>query len=340
MPSHTEEERRKRKKEEPEPVLPEEEPAVFRDPKTGRVSGVEIGGRTFLGLSPEEAELAVQQEKRRKAIPEGAEEISEQAERREEVAGLEKRFEERGVFKKIVQEPIISPEQENLGVIVRIGKNLLPKSLTKTLRAIDTIGGRLDFSKKKPIPQAEITTIAEDIRQAVVAETSAEIDVRIEDTEQILLQQGIPLLPIITGAIGVIAAGTILRPIGEFVGTDGQIASLELALSQYNEMITIPSRSLTAGLAPSDAFDKLDRMEDGILALESELRRAALTSPKVALALRGRGVDARLIKLKEKLQEGRRTVAFRITQEAFGEVELSKSLIFLRNLQNERKERE
>ena len=254
------------------------------------------------------------------------EEIAVAAEIREG-PGLEAQFEEAGVFKEPEIVPIISPEQENLGVILRIAEDVIPG--LKTLK---------DFSKrfdlKEAIPQAEITMIAEDIKEGIIAETSVEIDIRIDETETQLTEMGLAVFPIVGAAV---VGGIVAGPTREFVGTDGQIASLELALSQYNEMITIPARSIQSGLPPEIAFEKLDRMEEGILALESQLKISALTSVKVGLALRGRGVEARILKLKEKLQESRRIVALRMTQEAFGEVDVPRSMAFLRQLQNERK---
>jgi len=249
-------------------------------------------------------------------------------------------FEEAGVFKEVTQEQIIPPEQENLGVMLRIAKSLMPKSISDAYKKIDTIGGALDFSSTDKIPQAEITFVAEELKQVIIDETSAEIDTRIEDTEGILIQNGIPLIGVLGTVVGGAVIGSaIAAPVKEFVGTDGQIASLELALSQYNEMITIPSRSLDSGLSAQDAFDKYDRMEEGISALEQQLKISAMTSPKVALALKGRAVEARLIKLKEKLQEGRRIVAAKVLAEGFGEVDTPASIIYLRKLQDERKEK-
>jgi len=257
-------------------------------------------------------------------------------ESREEVS---QEFEDRGVFKEPVIEPIISPEQENLGVIGRIAKDIIPdiggfsggifgdKSVLK-----GTIFESKD--KQEPISQAEITTITADLQESIVAETSLEIDKRIDDAEIKLIQNGIPILPVVGGAV---VASAIAGPTREFVGTDGQISSLELALSQYNEMLTIPSRSLDSGLSTSEAFDKYDRMEDNILALERQLKISSQTSPKVALALKGRAIEARILKLKEKIQEGRRKVASRVLSEGFGEVDIPKSLVFLNKLQNDRK---
>ena len=241
------------------------------------------------------------------------------------------------VFEEPVVEPIIQPEQENLSVMVRIVKSLIPKSISKAFKDIDTVGGILDFKETEPISQAEITMIAADLQEAVIAESSVEIDKRIEETEELLIQQGIPLAAIATVVGAAVVGGIVAAPIKEFVGTDGQIRSLELALSQYNEMVTIPARGIDSGLDPQVAFDKLSRMEDGILALEAQLKISALKSVKVGLALRGRGVEARLLKLKEKIQEARRIVFGKMAQEAFREVEVTESIRFLRRLQNEGK---
>lgn len=296
--------------------------AETRAEREGKVAVPLAGERGFEELTPEQAALkpSVAEQERKMEMETKAEET---------LPGV---FEEAGVFKDIEQMPIIPPEQENLSVILRIGESLIPKSLTKAYKTIDTLGGLADF--KKPISQAEITMINDDLKNVIEIETSAEIDARIEETEKGLVEMGIPVLPLIGAAV---ITGAIAAPTKEFVGTDGQIRSLELALSQYNEMITIPARSVLSGLPPEMAFDKYDKMEADILALEEQLKLSALTSTKVALALRGRGVEARLFKLKEKLQEGRRLVALRMTQEAFGEVEVSKSMAFLRRLQNERK---
>jgi len=299
------------------------------EPKPAEPKRYTISGRGQ--VSPEEykKELAG-----RKIVAAGGREVGAEEKKLEEVAPeLEKTFEERRVFEEPVVEPIIPPEQENLGVMLRIAKSLIPKSLTKVYKDIDKLGGLVDLSSQEPISQAEITMLDADLKEGIISETSAEMDVRVEETEKILIENGIPLFPIVAGAV---AVGAVGGPVKEFVGTDGQIASLELALSQYNEMITIPARSLTSGLPPNIAFDKYDRMEEGILALESQLKLSALTSPKVALALRGRGVEARLLKLKEKLQEGRRMVALRMTQEVTGEIDVPTSMAYLRKLQNER----
>jgi len=52
-------------------------PEVFRDPKTGRLSGITVGEKTFLGLGPEDVAKIAAGEKRRVTIPEGTIEVGE-----------------------------------------------------------------------------------------------------------------------------------------------------------------------------------------------------------------------------------------------------------------------
>ncbi len=52
-------------------------PEVFRDPETGRLSGITIGGKTYLGLGPEDVERIAAGERKRVAVPEGAIEVGE-----------------------------------------------------------------------------------------------------------------------------------------------------------------------------------------------------------------------------------------------------------------------
>ncbi len=328
----TEEERRKKKR-----IVRPIGPSAIPEGQEPRL--LEKEGKDFIIPKREFKEL----ERRGKVDTEAPTEERRQADIEAAKPGLEATFVERQVGKEVIQEPIIPPEQENLGVMLRIAESIIPDIIKQETKIAgipikDLIGG-----KKKAISQVEITTIAADLREAVISQSSAEMDRIIIDTENGITEIGLlppNFLPPVTKEVGVagivaagVAGGIVSGPIKEFVGTDGQIRSLELALSQYNEMITIPARSIAAGLPPEIAFDKLDRMEEGILALESQLKLSSLTSTKVALALRGRGIEARLLKLKEKLQEGRLLVFQRATQEAFGEVDIPSSMSFLRSLQ-------
>lgn len=316
----------------PDDRPPREFKGEFRSGDTGRPSGIVRDDRTFLGLGPEDVDTIRAD---RRVTPPTPQEVAA-GKVLTEGPRLEQQFEEAGVFRDISLEPIISPEQENLGVIGRIFNDITGGKFDTSKGILgdkSALTGTLFGKNDKPISQAEITMIEADIKAGIRAETLVQIDDRIEETEELLIQNGIPLVGILGTAI---IAQAVIKPTAEFVGTDGQIKSLELALSQYNEMITIPSRSLDAGVSVDEAFARYNRMEDSLLALESQLQLSALTSPKVAISLKGRGIDARLFKLKSKLQEGREIVAFRASQEALGEVDVPKSLVFLRDLIDKR----
>lgn len=274
--------------------------------------------------------------------PARARELEQQKQTEQAKEELPGTFEEAGVFKDVEQERIIPPEQENLGVMGRILKAMIPASLDTSKGLLGdrsalngTIFNRVE--KGEPVSQAEITMLEDDLKEEIKAETSAEIDQRLQDTEETLMANGISLTAIGTGIGAIVVASAVRQPVGEFIGTDGQIASLENALSQYNEMTVLPARGVKSGsLDPQKAFDKYDRMEEQIFQLEQQLKLSAQESTKVALALRGRALEARLLKLKEKIQDGRREVALVMTSEAFGEIEIPQSVSFLRSLQNER----
>ena len=336
----------KKKKEEekkspaPQPAPVENvKPEVLRDVKTGALSGLTTPtGSTYLGMRPDEIKAYVEKRKAETEIPAGSaltgtqraeqEELIRQQQLQEQVA---KTAVERRVFEEPKQELIIPPEMENLSVMARIGRSIIPKPVRDTM---DFFNLQKTINKQEALSMAEISMLEGDLKQGVEIATSQEIDARIDETENILKLNGIPLLAV----VGTTLVGqAVLSPIREFIGSDGQITSLENALSQYNEMISIPARSVEAGLSPEMAFDKLDRMEEGILALERQLKLSAMESPKVAIALRGRALEARLYKLKTKLQEARIKVLSVQAQEAFGEREVVDSMAFLRRLQNEGK---
>ena len=354
MPSHTEEEKRKererKKKLEQEQRVREglATPTDFvrqREKLAGRLG---ISSRAAARQITAGIESGIPERERRIQLEREEEEAT--ALRIEEAKpGLTETFEEAGVFKTAEQGLIIPPEKEQLlGVTLRIFDSIIPQ-IVKDRSVIGMLKGGFDKFIKEfdetTITSAEITMIEEDLKLAVIAQTSVEINTIIDDTTGLLIEQGLipaEFLPpikeksILAVAGGAVAGQAILRPVSEFIGTDGQIRSLELALSQYNEMITIPARSIASGLPPELAFEQYNRMEESLLALEEQLQISSLTSPKVALALRGRGIEARLLKLKKKLQEGREIVALKMTQEAFGEVDIPTSIVFLRQLQLER----
>ena len=252
-------------------------------------------------------------------------------------SGLEQQFQEAGVFKEVTQEPIISPEQQDLGVMFRIAKSIIPKGVRKAFLALPGQEDPFDVQLEKgeeAVTQAEINFRTQLLQQAVTSEISLEIDKEIEESEEVLIQQGIPLV----GVLGTVIVGTVVaQPLAQFIGTDKQIGNLEQALSLYSETLTRPAGAVVNGLSVDEAFQKLNRMEAGILLLEEQLKLAAITSPNVALSLRNAGIETRLLNLKDRLSFERTNVANRAAGIAFGEIELTRSMAFLQGLKKSRK---
>ena len=270
---------------------------------------------------------------------------------------LEKQFDDASVFKEIEQEPIIPPEQENLGVISDIMRGVVrnlgaAKDLERKPFFSNLFKSLAPGTRTEPMSQIEAEIQAKEMASQIKEVNVKIIDDQIGNTENILREAGIQIeeLPpmtregksekamsatgVITGVAGVGVGQAITKPLNQFVGTDGQISNLEMALSQYNEMITLPATGFDSGMTSTQCFDQLDRMEEGILALESQLRLSAIESASVRISLRGRAVDARILKLKTKIQNERMEVAKKTAARAFEEVPMTDSLSFLIELNN------
>lgn len=265
---------------------------------------------------------------------------------------LETQFQQAGVLgAEPAPVPIISPEQENLGVITDIAFSLLPAAVKKGIQDTD-IGqgilrrlgsGRIEGSVDAPEPltSAETQILSENLKTTIRTEISQQLDGSILKVEEELIEAEI--LPGITSrAIGVtgflagagataVGAG-VTQPISKFVGTDGQIQNLEQAITNLDAIHSDILSSVQNGLPPSDAFAKLDRIESIIDNMEFQLQMAAIESPEVRVNLRGRQLETRILASRERLGAARIDVAQTTAARAFGEEEIPRSLAFLQNL--------
>ena len=249
---------------------------------------------------------------------------------------LEKQFEEAGVFKEVSPVSIIPPQKvggnfENvMSVMKDIGISLLPESFKKGLEVMKSMElGNIVNNQNSAAIENEL------IKDSMNEITSSVIDEEIEKVR--MIQNGIGLGSLAGVAGSAVIGSSIAGPVSEFVGTDGQIASLEMALSQYNEMLTLPSRAMDSGLPSEMAFEKLNVMEEEIKNLENQLKKSAITSMKVRIALKNTSVEARIFKLRQKLQNERGIVAQKTTAQTFGEADIPKSILFLQELRRKKK---
>lgn len=120
------------------PATPEKDttPKVYRDPRTGNLSGVEINGKTFFGLSPDEVNQIIEKENNRNATPKGAVEMGTFAKQQE-------------ANEQISQIGQLTPEQQQtaLGsteINMPLDENIRKIALQKTgIGALTSIGGGL-----------------------------------------------------------------------------------------------------------------------------------------------------------------------------------------------------
>lgn len=247
---------------------------------------------------------------------------------------LEQQFQQAGVFQSnIPTEPIVPEgERAGIGVIGNIAKSLIPESIRKAYE-FTTLQGPQGETGFGTDPLLDTQVLMSSLNQA----SSEGIDARISETEQKLVLNGIPIAGVLTGVGAAAISSAVTGPVGEFVGTDRQISNLGEALSQYEEMVTLPAQAARNGMDSQEAFDKLTRMEDGIIAIIQRIQVAKNESPNIQISLRDIAIDARVNKLREKIQNSRREVAQIETERAFGETNIPQSTIFLNKLFNERK---
>lgn len=225
---------------------------------------------------------------------------------------------EAGVFKETKEEPIIPEELKGLGVMTDIALGVLgARPGAKGIIELVTGKKPLLTAGQKELQRLqdenkirELTLDEEEMRrQILVGELQATTsDVIDGETEMQLSYMGIP--PIAWGIIGVGLGNILLQPINQWIGEDKKVKNFEMGLSQMNEMITLPSQSVSVGaMSPQQAYDKLDSYENIVDALERELKIASITSANVRISDRALAIQTRILKLRDKLQAERREIA-------------------------------
>jgi len=110
------------------------QPEIFRDEKTGNLSGIEINGKTYLGLSPEEIRAMVEADKKNKELPQGTQEVGTQRAAEEQAQQQQQAAEQVGANPLLSSiEATQQPSQVDTGQVVRAGLGAaIPKILGAT----------------------------------------------------------------------------------------------------------------------------------------------------------------------------------------------------------------
>ena len=317
-----------------------EEEGIFTDVKTGRESGfVSPEGNIFLGANRQDIQGAELRGDIKKNI--GAERLLERQEALK--PQLEAEFEAAGVFKQPELTPIIESEKENMGVVKDIASSLIPEGLKKAYTAINTLGGTFPTYEGQSNTRAGIEMEKKILSKTIQSEVGKELDAQIDEVEIELLQQGVGVGTLAAGVgalvVGKIAGGTLGDTLGQAIGSDKTVKNLETSITNLDSISADIKTSVKSNALPPDlAFEKLNRIEDIIESLESQLQLAAIESPNVRVSLRGRAIETKILSSKEKLQSARGEVAAVRAAQAFEETDLPSSLSFLQGLQAKKNE--
>lgn len=321
----TKEEREKRKKEE------ERERALLREEKDKKVSIPErrfpatptkfqIGG---IELSKEEFDVARGKGGVRTPRLEEAEKASRLAgeagiRRKEEEVLMEKfegvapelaeKFGEAGVFEEPVLEPIISREQENLGVILDIGLSLIPDFGEKLgIKALDPRGIKRRIAKER-ITETEIAMESFKIDKVMQTEIGKSFDNEIDETIK-----GMEVVEFGLGIGGGILIGwgisIFAEPIKQWIGDDKKVKNLTTGLVKFETIISEIESVVVAGDMPyNDGLRRIQYIESIIDNFEAELKLASIQSANVRISLKGRDIEGKILSARIRANGSKRAI--------------------------------
>ncbi len=269
----------------------------FIDPKTGLPSGVELpGGRTFLGLSPDE----VAEIQRRKGLTPGAGEgmlpFSEQAKQRamgEEATAREPGRVELDIERKgIAKAPIVGPGAMAMGTLV----------LKEGINRMDE-GPEKEAYKKTSLFEEPLIQNPETIRQEYLQEIQKQvIKEGITEGEKFgVLIEAIPLI-----------GGLVAKYVGALIETPGGNAAIVMGnILNEKERALNTAEMVRSGRLPVDtALIRLDGIEDNIVRLEQRIKLLALASS--TLIAEGDTLnrwETEILRTRERIEDAR-TSAF------------------------------
>jgi len=295
---------------EPEPELPTREGGVFRDPRTGRVSGTEIGRRTFLGLSPSEVEALHQQEKTRLALSEGATEISETG----KVERESKQFlEEKGFFDETRPEKteLDLPAPVGTGKIPIVGPGMSVFSQVGWSNFVKSALGKIGIGTTTPEQVQAIIQDPETLREFAIREIQDEV-ISEGTTAREKFGAFIEAVPIVGNLVSRFADGLIEDPKGNVDTIVSEIQSVGTRATNMRE------KALTGKMGdPYNAYVQLADMEMDLSKMEQRIKLLSLESAK----LRANGdainlIEEKILDAKQRVFDAKQSAASGIVNQA------------------------
>ena len=271
------------------------------------------GGQAFVGTREKLASRAGISSKRAAEALVGADTgggrqvtIGEVEQKREQLAG---ELGEAGAFEDVKQQPIIPPELVGTGgVISDVITSLFPKKGRNVRSAGQQRAEELE-AQGPGITEPELTLLESQLTEEMKVNVAGIIEA--EEGKE-LVAMGLPAIPALAlgAGVGAIISNLFANPIGQAVGSDKTVKNLENGLLNINELLTITEGAVASGAMSADkAFQKLDGWEEIVFGLEHELKLQAINSPNARISLRGRAIETRLIKIKERILDQRTAIA-------------------------------
>lgn len=299
----------------------------------GLAGGVETG---------EQEAFVEEQQRLRGARVQGVQSIQEKEAQQQRTGELEQLAVESGAFEQVQQIPLINPELQ--GDPLAVTKDIFIADVLPIVKRFDfkealknDLKDISNFIKKPSRNEVEAAMQEQAIISSTREITTAQIDSEIENNEKVLIQNGIPLASLggsIAGGIaGAAVISPVISPLAQSIGSDKKISNLGSALEKYDEIVTLPARAMDeSGLTAEEALARIDRIETAVEELEAQLQRDAINSADVRISLRNAPLEVQIFKLRQKMNDQKRSVIIKGAERAFNEVDVSKSLSFSQEL--------
>ena len=259
---------------------PEDDRAkIYKDPRTGRASGVDIGGRIFFGLGPDDVKKVVAQEAARRGVDVGQIDVKAVAQQEEltEELGARARIEE-------LKEQVLTPGTE----LITAGETGVGGGGITTALAHDRLGELVGTSAGGGMGVGASTV--QRIIHNQQKEVQSIIQTNVNKESSAIAQAAQTLFLQITSKGAKLAGGSVL---------DQRLQNMEQALVNHREGAGDIILALQSGAYdPYEAIDDSNNMVDDANVVEETMQLLARYAPSIWAEMKGWEFTTRLQKIR------------------------------------------
>ena len=293
---------------------PPDAPKVFRE-KGGRLTGVEIEGKPFLGLDPETVRNLIRRREEKLATPPGAVEVAEAQQQQERVEQAPAALEQAGAFEQVTprevslkSKPKAGEEIPLIGTGISAVESVLANAARKGFIPIFEPGSEAVTGEKAfPIPMTEET-----LREASLREISIRsFDEGISRRESV--GSLIEAIPIVGQVANRYASGLTETPSSNAQDVLAEINRIKEAASTGQEKVRNNLEEPDFGLS------RAREMEEDLAKLEGRIKILILTSSILrASSDNVNTIQEQILEAREKVSRYRRAASFGLTAQLTG----------------------